>query len=1057
MQLRENHGSWVIVDKVLEYSSDEQTKFIALQILEETIKFRWKALPADQRLGIRNYVVDKVIAMSRTDELLNKSLAYVTKLDVILVQILKQEWPHNWPAFITELVNSSKVSESLCENNIKILKLLSEEVFDFSKEEMTHQKTKTMKETLNQEFRQIFELSMLVLEHSNRPSLITANLDMLLRYLTWIPLGYIFETPLIQLLLTKFLPVQIFRNQSLSCVTEIAGLTEGVNQYKHILVAMYNELVNRMSGRALISGTNQPAPALLPRDTDIAALFLRVNADDRSFVQRLCMFFTTFFESHLQLLEDNQANHENLIIGMEYLVKISLVEDQEIFKICLDYWNVLTSSIYNTEILRQHPGAKTNKEDSDGVLVLASSGNNGYSVSHTSPRIGLYSAILSQLRMVMISRMAKPEEVLVEVDDSGELVRETTKDTDAIALYKTMRETLVYLAHIDYDDTENIMLTKLIEQCKDDLGLFTWNGTNTLSWAIGSISGAMGEEEEKRFLVTVLKDLLGLCERVRGKDNKAVVATNIMYVVGQYPRFLRAHWRFLKTVVSKLFEFMHELHPGVRDMACDTFIKLAQKCKRKFVISQPPDTIPYIETLLQSIPEIISDLEPHQIQLFYEACAIIITAEPNPPNKVELLRKLMEIPNQHWTAIMVSASQSVTNLQDIGRIKDLVKILRINVRVCSALGYDYVTQLGRFYQEMLNVYKAYSQFISQGVAQYGAGLMNHHNIRLMRGVKTEVLTLVTTFISQSEDPQAMATQLLPPLYDAVLLDYQNGVPDTREANVLELFAAIVARLRLHVSGAIPSIFQAVFGSTLEMITKNFEDYPDHRVGFYHLLKEVISNCFESIFSTPAEMQKQIVDSIVWGFKHTERNVSDMSLNILMEFLTNVNGHQQISQSFYKAYLIPLIEDVLYVLTDRTHKSGFKMHATLLRHMFLLVEQNMVQIPLFDPSTAPAGTTNQLYVRQYVGNLLVRAFPNLGEAAARQFIQSIFDPSKDLQAFKQALRDFLVQIKEFSGEDNSELFAEEREAQVRMQQQALLMQKQAIPGMLKPNEIDDADI
>ena len=57
-----------------------------------------------------------------------------------------------------------------------------------------------------------------------------------------------------------------------------------------------------------------------------------------------------------------------------------------------------------------------------------------------------------------------------------------------------------------------------------------------------------------------------------------------MYVVGQYPRFLRAHWKFLKTVVNKLFEFMHETHDGVQDMACDTFVKIAQKCKRHFVI-----------------------------------------------------------------------------------------------------------------------------------------------------------------------------------------------------------------------------------------------------------------------------------------------------------------------------------------------------------------------------------------------------------------------------------------------------------------------------------------
>ena len=70
------------------------------------------------------------------------------------------------------------------------------------------------------------------------------------------------------------------------------------------------------------------------------------------------------------------------------------------------------------------------------------------------------------------------------------------------------------------------------------------------------------EETEKRFLVTVIKDLLGLCEIKRGKDNKAVVASDIMYIVGQYPRFLKAHWKFLKTVVNKLFEFMHETHEG---------------------------------------------------------------------------------------------------------------------------------------------------------------------------------------------------------------------------------------------------------------------------------------------------------------------------------------------------------------------------------------------------------------------------------------------------------------------------------------------------------------
>ena len=43
---------------------------------------------------------------------------------------------------------------------------------------------------------------------------------------------------------------------------------------------------------------------------------------------------------------------------------------------------------------------------------------------------------------MMISRMAKPEEVLVVENEQGEVVREFMKDTDSINLYKNMRETL---------------------------------------------------------------------------------------------------------------------------------------------------------------------------------------------------------------------------------------------------------------------------------------------------------------------------------------------------------------------------------------------------------------------------------------------------------------------------------------------------------------------------------------------------------------------------------------------------------------------------------------
>ena len=55
--------------------------------------------------------------------------------------------------------------------------------------------------------------------------------------------------------------------------------------------------------------------------------------------------------------------------------------------------------------------------------------------------------------------MAKPEEVIVVEDENGNVVRDVMKDSDVLAQYKQMRETLVYLSHLDHSDTQNQVCT----------------------------------------------------------------------------------------------------------------------------------------------------------------------------------------------------------------------------------------------------------------------------------------------------------------------------------------------------------------------------------------------------------------------------------------------------------------------------------------------------------------------------------------------------------------------------------------------------------------------
>ena len=65
----------------------------------------------------------------------------------------------------------------------------------------------------------------------------------------------------------------------------------------------------------------------------------------------------------------------------------------------------------------------------------------------------------------------------------------------------------------------------------------------------------------------------------------------------------------------KLFYFflLLETHDGVQDMACDTFIKIAQKCRRHFVQVQVGEVMPFIEEILNGINTIICDLQPQQV------------------------------------------------------------------------------------------------------------------------------------------------------------------------------------------------------------------------------------------------------------------------------------------------------------------------------------------------------------------------------------------------------------------------------------------------------------
>ena len=84
--------------------------------------------------------------------------------------------------------------------------------------------------------------------------------------------------------------------------------------------------------------------------------------------------------------------------------------------------------------------------------------------------------------------------------------------------------------------------------------------------------------------------------------------------------------------------------------------------------------------------------------------------------------------------------------------------------------------------------------------------------------------------------------------------------------------------------------EALFDCTLDMLNKDLQEFPEHRLNFFRMLQAFTTHCFPcmlhhsssyfyicliALLSIPSERFKLFVDAVVWAFKHTMRNVAEI--------------------------------------------------------------------------------------------------------------------------------------------------------------------------------------
>eukprot|EP00484_Ammonia_sp_Unknown_P006817 CAMPEP_0197071980 /NCGR_PEP_ID=MMETSP1384-20130603/209866_1 /TAXON_ID=29189 /ORGANISM="Ammonia sp." /LENGTH=1045 /DNA_ID=CAMNT_0042510793 /DNA_START=117 /DNA_END=3251 /DNA_ORIENTATION=- len=801
-QFEQNPRAWTKAPDIIQKSNQIESKILALSILETCIKTRWNILPLQSKKGIKGFVESLVVKLSQDGNL--KDIGpFLTKLNTVLIEIIKREWPHNWPGFITQVVEVSKRSEVVCANNMNLLRLLSEEAFENKSLHLSHRQVDNFKENLTKELSKVFELCMFVLKNSSDRRLIECTLNTLQKFLAikWIPIPIVFSSQLIEALTLKYFNIQQYRVLTLQCLVEIGGIKS--SEFDHVEGAA-NETVSKCNDKlvnmflTILRKTFSDCGINMNTNIDV---FINSGQYNYQFIQTYTNFLFNFVRYHHKVLEEyNNGSRDGLKAALTLLLNISDANNSTLFAICCDLWEYLVrdlqKSLPKKSILNST--FSTNSFLSSSSSSSSSSGN-AYDIS--CPRYQLYKDALHELKKILMRRLPRPKEVLVVKDDNGSVVKQEMKDTfmltlhkheediDAqiaaskevlvvkddngsvvkqemkdtfmLTLHKQMSKILYMLSSIDPSDTRTVIGEKLTQFSKNQEAKRNKYGgsmggqsdveenqffaeLNSLCWSIGAVAGSMPPDVEKSFLVVVIKILLSLCEVQQSKNAKAIIASCIMYVVRKYPRFLKKHWKFLQTVVRKLIEFLAEKHPGVQDMSIETLNEICQKCGQKFLKIQENDQDIFLYELINGIDNMCIKLDTEQIENLYATWAVVISHEHRDFKQASnFVEQLLTIPNQRYQQLLTMCQTNQDLFNNEENIEKYIHLIRIYKGVCLNCSGDRQHCNGSFLKQFSNLYASLIKLYTGYAQLMNAWYTNSANANITRSAAPQIIKLMS--------------------------------------------------------------------------------------------------------------------------------------------------------------------------------------------------------------------------------------------------------------------------------------------------------------------------
>lgn len=956
LQFKELPGSWTKIDSILKVSTSKQSKFIALQILEETVKSKWVLFNEEMKAGLRQYVFTTVVERSG-----EQSDIILQKFNSVLVEIVKRDWPKKWPTFINDLISVSQTtSMQVTMNSLVVLKNMNEQIF-IVEDDITTTRKRLLRKALKQEYFAIFQFISMILEYSETQEmddlLLESCLNAFKSFCKSMPAEFVFSTRIVDYILGHLnSPHSIAAINCLMEIIEMKKTSQESNSFersadvieleKQKIALIQTELLGFF--KMYLGKFDSPGNNL-----KLHLAYKSMPEQERMFVRKYTVIFCSLYSNWLYDL-----NLEQVKQGLGYLIQLSKIEDSSLFREVFPFWSKFIYEMY-TEYPLRIPTSKSLKRSSFNFV---------------------FEAILP----ILVNNMPRPVEVFILVNDLGEVVRDKKVETVEIEFYKKMKTAIFYLSYC----IEDFMIDFFQKKIEKFISVQTFDHAflSKLCWSVGSIANALEETIERELLVEILKNLLSICEVRNLKDEKAIIASNIMFVIGQYYRFLKYRHDFFTVVVRKLFEFMSETHEGIKEMACDNFFKICEKCPSQFFVKK--DKVFFYEHILNDLASVTINLDFYLQRMVIEGLLIVLKNS----QKKEL--KYIEIIYETLTNKKILDERYITSIHTVIGDSHQLK-MTVHLIESYALGFKLVPEL--FHDiNVLDSFLFFYKRISNPELSYNTLVAKNLQI-----LKTSLANFFETIITSGYTN----TDYLNNICENVLLDYKASF----DPALLSLANAIVINTKNYDSHIeiqrLQFIISNLIAPSVPYVLK-VDEYPELSSKYLELIKSMSVKSFSVSFPLFAESPsyESIVNSIMFSLTGL-REVSQLALENLQIFFS-LSCENKVFGFFNRFYLICL-ENVLGLIFDKDMRQNYDNQVDLLFNLMCYLNK----IPSLDSST-----NNFVIVRKFISDLFEKNFKNLTKNAVQIFIEGIIE-IKNRSCFKDHLDDFNVKIYEYGDEED----------------------------------------